>query len=136
MYKTRIGISVGLFAAGLYFMGLLGLFPMVLIAGYALLFEENAWLRRAAIKAVAVVVGFMVLNAMIGLLGNSASLIGDFFNLFSRHFNMMRFISFISILRNIVSIAQVLVLLLLGFKAIKHNDINIGLIDNTINRHM
>jgi len=136
MYKTRIGISVGLFGAGLYFMGLFAFFPMVILAGYALLFEENVWLRKTAIKAVVVVVSFMVLDALVSVLSSSSSLILNFFVLFNRHINMMHFNSFIFILRSIVSIAQVVVLLLLGFKAIKHGDVSIGFIDNTINRHM
>ena len=39
--KTKLGISLGLLGAALYFMGLMGITPLVLLAGYVLLFEEN-----------------------------------------------------------------------------------------------
>lgn len=57
MQKTRMGISVGLMGAATYLCGLFGgLMVTVVIAGYILLFEENAWLKRAAVKSVALVV--------------------------------------------------------------------------------
>lgn len=50
MQKTRMGISVGLMGAATYLCGLFGgLMVTVVIAGYILLFEENAWLKRAAV---------------------------------------------------------------------------------------
>ena len=51
MQKTRLGISVGLLGAAIYFMGLFsGYLLAVLLAGYVLLFEENSWLRKNAVK--------------------------------------------------------------------------------------
>ncbi len=54
--KTKLGISVGLLGAAIYFMGLFsGYMVAVLLAGYVLLFEENEWLKKSAVKAIAVV---------------------------------------------------------------------------------
>ena len=44
MQKTKLGISVGLLGAAIYFMGLFGGYLVaVLLAGYILMFEENEW---------------------------------------------------------------------------------------------
>ena len=54
MQKTKIGISVGVMGAVMYFASLFGGYiPMLLLAGYIFLKEENIWLRKAAFKAVA-----------------------------------------------------------------------------------
>lgn len=62
MQKTRLGISVGLLGAAIYFMGLFsGYLLAVLLAGYVLLFEENSWLRKNAVKAMSVMAVFSLL---------------------------------------------------------------------------
>ncbi len=54
MQKTKIGISVGVMGAVMYFASLFGGYiPMLLLAGYIFLKEENIWLRKAAFNAVA-----------------------------------------------------------------------------------
>lgn len=34
------------FGAALYFMGFLSIIPLLIMAGYVLLFEENEWLKK------------------------------------------------------------------------------------------
>ena len=47
MQKTKIGISVGVMGAVMYFASLFGGYiPMLLLAGYIFLREENIWLSR------------------------------------------------------------------------------------------
>lgn len=58
MQKTKLGLSVGLVGAALYFLGLFSFIPAFLLAAYVLLMEENQWLKRAAVKMVAVLIGF------------------------------------------------------------------------------
>ena len=48
MQKTKIGISVGVMGAVMYFASLFGGYiPMLLLAGYIFLKEENIWLQKA-----------------------------------------------------------------------------------------
>ena len=70
MQKTKLGISVGLLGAALYFLGLINTVALFLLAGYVLLFEENEWLRRAAVRAAVIVVGFGLIFTLIGTLEN------------------------------------------------------------------
>ena len=64
MQKTKLGISVGLLGAAIYFTSLFsGYLVPVILTGYVLLFEENDWLRKNAVKAVALsVVSFIQLR--------------------------------------------------------------------------
>jgi len=136
MQKTKVGISVGLFGAALYFVGLISIIPLVVMAGYVLLFEENEWLKRAAVKAVAVVIFFTILSTIIGLISNSTSLLTDIVNLLNGTINMSGLNRILSICRLIVTIAQSLFLLMLGFKALTQGNIKLGSVDSTISKHM
>ena len=136
MQKTRLGISAGLMGAALYFLGFLGIIPVVLVAGYVLLFEENEWLKRTAVKAVAVLAFFAVLIAFVNLAANSRTFLIDLSNIFGDGVSLIMFNRIISICRTVISFAQTVFLLLLGFKALKQGTVKLGPVDNTINKHM
>ena len=66
MQKTRLGITVGLMGALTYFIALFGGYlAMIIVAGYILLFESNEWLKKAAVKAAVITIGFAVLISVI-----------------------------------------------------------------------
>ena len=61
MQKTKLGITVGALGAITFFAGFFGGYlAAIVLAGYALLFEENAWLKRSVVKAVVLMVFFSV----------------------------------------------------------------------------
>jgi len=136
MQKTKVGISVGLFGAGLYFMGIVSIIPLVIMAGYVLMLEENEWLKKAAVKSVAIVIFFTILSAIIGLVGNSTSLLQDIVGLFGGSFSVNWLSRILSILRTALTIIQTLLLLMLGFKALSQGNVKFGSVDKTINKHM
>jgi len=136
MEKTKIGISIGLLGAALYFIAIINIVPLVVIAGYVLLFEENAWLKRVAVKAVCVVIFFAIFTALINLVSNSYNLIVDISALFGDSINIAQFHRVMNILRTVISVVQVIVLLMLGFSALKQGNVKFGPVDNTINKHM
>ena len=135
MKKTKLGITVGLFGAGMYFMGLVSSLPLVIMAGYALLFEQDAWLKKTAIKAVAVVLFFSILSAFISLGGNADSLLTQLVRLFWSRFRIPYLSELLSICRTIISVLQTLVLLLLGFSALKKGEFKVANIDGLIETH-
>ena len=78
MQKSKLGISVGIVGAALYFAGLFnGLLLIAIIAGYVLIAEENQWLRRTAVKSVVLYILFALVSAVIGLLPDSIGLISQ-----------------------------------------------------------
>lgn len=137
MQKTKLGISVGLLGAGLYFMGLFsGYMVTVLLAGYVLLCEENEWLKKAAVKAISVMVLFSFVSAIINLLPNAMSIIDSLVSMFGGNF----YIGFISNLVNAVvtalSVIEKLLLLGLGVKALNQGTIAVPVVDGLINKYM
>jgi len=136
MQKTKLGISVGLLGAALYFVGLMNIIPLIIMTGYVLLFEENEWLKKTAVKAVGVAIFFTILNSIVGLVSNSSFFLEDLVLLFNGTIDLMWLNRILSISRTVISFVQTLFLLLLGFKAFKQGNVKLGLVDNTINEHM
>lgn len=70
MKKTKLGISVGLLGASIYFMSMISTLGLIIMAGYVLLFEENPWLKKSAVKAVFITVAFSLISVLISM-GNN-----------------------------------------------------------------
>jgi hypothetical protein len=134
--KTKLGISAGLFGAALYFVGLMSIIPLVVMAGYVLLCEENEWLKKAAVKAVAIVLFFTVISTLISLVGNSETLLEQLAGLFRTSLEIPFLYRIMAICRTAIALAQAALLLLLGLKALKQETIKIGPIDTIIAKHM
>lgn len=133
--KTKLGISVGLFAAILYFSGLVDGMVLFLLAGYALLCEDNKWLRRAAVKAMLVVVIFAVGYG-------AAGAVSDLFDALASLLNGILKVS-ISVPLNLDSVViyalrclENIMLILLGVKALRQGTVNFKIADNLIDTHM
>lgn len=135
--KTRLGISVGLMGAAIYLMVLFGGYvPAILLAGYVLLFESNAWLKKTAVKAVAIGLFFSILTAVIGLVPNAFSLINSLCGIFGGSFYVGFIDSFISLLNGLLNIAEKLLLLLMAFVSLHQGNISFGFIDRLIEDHI
>jgi len=134
--KTNLGVTVELLGAAMYFTGLINIVPLVLMAGYALLMENDEWLKKTAVKAVGIVIIFSVLYTLVGLLDDPFSLISRLLRLFKVVFTYSWLSTFISICQTIISLVQNLLLLLLGFSALGKGDVRLGSVDNVIEKNM
>ena len=137
MQKTKLGISVGLLAAAVFFACLFGGFTVtVIMAGYILLFEENEWLKKSAVKGVALMFGISILSTLIHFIPDAIDFVDDIFNLFESYFTIEIISKIIYIFDDIIFIAEKVLFILLGFKALKQGTINIPVIDPLINKYM
>jgi uncharacterized membrane protein YjjB (DUF3815 family) len=106
------------------------------MAGYVLIVEADEWLKKTAVKAVGIVIFFAILSSAVGLVSNSTSLLSDIFSLFKGSLNLGMLGRFLSICQKVISLAQALILLLLGFTALKKGDIKLGSVDKVIEKGM
>lgn len=136
MQKTRFGITVGLLGAGLYFMGLVSFLGLILLAGYVMLFESNEWLKRSAIKAVAIVVGFSLITVVVSFGNDVFSFLNSLFSLSPSEFHLSYPFNLDALLLSLVNIAQKFVLFILGIKAFSQSSIAVNPIDTLINKNM
>jgi len=136
--KTRLGISVGLAGAAVYFLGLFGGYLALIVAvGYVLLMEDNTWLRKTAVKAAVIMFSFSLLGLLLGFLPDATGIIGQFVTLFKGDRSDLNSVdSIVSILRIILSVIEKIAMLILGIKALWQNSIAIKPIDNIVENHM
>lgn len=137
MQKTKLGISVGLLAAILYFCGYFsGYLATLLLVGYVLLFEENAWLKKNSIRVIVLMIGFSLLSVLLGLIPDLIGLVNSVFNVFGRHFGIAFISNVINVFRNLLGLLEMVVFLLLGAVAFLQKDIKIPGLDDLIAKHL
>lgn len=137
MEKTKLGISVGIAATAIYFIAYFGGYiPAILMAGYVLIAEENQWLKRSAVKAVATLACFSALFAVIGLLPDALSWIGSVAYLFNGNFSYGVISKILSVITGALGIAKTVIFLMLGFKALTLSNVKVPFVDNFLNKYM
>lgn len=135
--KSRLGVSVGILGAAAYFMGLLsGYVVLALLVGYVLLFEENPWLRRTAVKAIALTLALDVLCALIGLIPDTVDLIDSLLNIFEDDFTLHVVTRITGFLTTAVRYGGKILLLFLGFNALHQGVVRIPVVDKLLDKHM
>lgn len=135
MQKTRLGISAALLGAVICFSGLFSGYLLVfLLTAYVLLMEENIWLKKTAVKTVAVLIIFSLLSAVLGLIPDLINVIDDIFTIFSGSFSIRFLTNIIYALRSILGFLETLLLLGLGFKALNQGTIKIPMIDKLVDK--
>lgn len=134
--KTKLGISVGLLGAALYFSVLFGGYiPVILLAGYVLLFEGNEWLRRAAVKAVVLSMSIAFLITLINLIPDLLGWIASLVNVFKVEFNYNIISSIVSVITRAIDIIRTCLFLLLGVKALNQGTVAVPFVDKFINKY-
>lgn len=135
--KTKLGISVGLFGALLYLVAYFGGYvPAILLAGYVLLCEENDWLKKAAVKAVAVVVAISFVITVINLIPDLLSWLNSFLGIFGGYFNYGFVSNVIGFIVKTISVLKTVLFLLLGIKALNQGTITVPFVDKLIEKNM
>lgn len=137
MQKTRLGVSVGLLGAAVYFTGLFsGYLVAVLLTGYILLFEANEWLKKSAVKAVSLLVFFSLLATVINLIPNTISLINSIVSVFGSNFSVVVLSRIITVIVSALDIIEKILFILLGIKALNQGTISVPVVDKLINMYM
>lgn len=137
MEKTKLGVSVGLLGAGVFFSALFGGYiPVILVAGYVLLCEDSDWLKKAAVKAVALLMTFSVLTYALGLIPDLFYWLEDFLGLINLNISFSFINNIVNLLTSAIAIVKIVAFLVLGLKALKKEDFAISAIDDMVNKHM
>lgn len=135
MQRTKLGISVGLLGAAVYLMAFLGGWvPLLLLVGYVLLVEQNEWLRKAAVKAAVLTVLFALTAAVLRLLPDVVSLIDSFAQIFEGYVSVPVISKIVSALCGCLNLAEKVLFILLGVKALRQGNINLGFVDKLVNK--
>lgn len=137
MEKTKLGVSVGLVGAAVFFCALFGGYtPALLVAGYVLLFEESAWLKKTCVKAIALMMCISVLVTGIDLIPDLLRWVSDFLGLIKLNISFSIIYSIVNLLTDAIYIVKVLFFLMLGLKALKQENFAISFVDNLVDKYM
>ncbi len=136
MEKSKLGISVCLLSALTFLSGYFGITVLLLVAGYVLIREENASLKKNAVGTIVLYLAFAALSLCIGLLDN----VFDLFNFGSWMYEYAYtaydiWNSFISCLYTLVDIAEKVVFGLLALFALLGKEVKIPVIDKFLEKH-
>ena len=141
--KSKLGIHVGFLACICFLVAQFGGWvPLVLLAGYILLFEENYFLRMSALKAFLILLFFTLLSTLINLIPD---VLFDFINWFTRIFDAERTFNNLTAVAKInqifdflawiVSTCRLLLLLLLAFLACRFKTIPVPFVDKLYEKY-
>lgn len=137
MQKTKLGISVGLLGAVLYFMGIFsGYLLVAILAAYVLLYEENGWLKQSAVRAVAILVIFSFGITVVKLIPDAMDFVDDIVTIFGGHFRIVMISNVASVIVSALNLIEKLLLLCLGVKALRQESISVPIIDTLLDKYM
>lgn len=137
MQKTKLGIAVGLLGAAIYFTGLFsGYLVAVVLAGYVLMFEENEWLRKNAVKAVALMIFFSLLAVVINLIPNTINFINNVVAVFGGNFSIVILSRIVTVIISVIDIIEKVLFIGLGIKSLSQGTIAVPIIDKLVNTYM
>ena len=139
MEKTKLGISVGLLGALVFFAGYSGLTVIALVGGYVLLKEENSTLKKYVVYAVALMIAFLAASMCI----TAIETVFDFLN-FNSWMTSVDGLSTVyrvimalfETLTDILYIAEILVFGFLALMALVGKEIKIAFLDKLVEKHM
>lgn len=138
MQKSKLGFSVGLFGAIFCILGaVIGIsWPLLAIAAYVFVREENEWLRRLTLKVVIILLAGAVITMIIPYILGAFY---DVINLFVDDADIIDFnwitkistftVKYIDIIINVV-------LVLIGLKALKQSHFSVKSVDNIISKNV
>ncbi len=137
MQKTKLGISAALMSALTYFLGLYGGYVIAgVLVGYILLKEEDADLKKQAVRVISLMVLFSLASTAINLIPNIFSLITSLLELVSVHFYFSFFHRVFDFLGSVLSLLRTVVFVALGLCAVFRKDVKVPVVDPLIEKYM
>lgn len=135
--KTKLGISVTLFAAGVFLSGLLSNYTtLVIVVGYILLMESDDWLRKCAVKAAVITFGFGFAIEVVSLIPNALSTVSSLFSILDVFIDFSFITKITSFVISALGLLRSIVLVLLAFKSLNNQTMKIDKIDNMVDSNM
>ena len=136
MIKTKLGISNFLLAAIIYLLGLFSnTVALVVAVGYVLIREDDAWLRKAALKALILHLVILVLQCVVAFMPDLLGLLNSFLNIFKVNVNFGFVSSVKSFLNNSLDILRTVLFFLLALFALLGKNIPIPVVEGMAEKH-
>ncbi len=137
MLKTKLGVSIALVGAAMYFLGAYSFIPAVLLAGYVLIAEQNEWLKRQAAKMIGVVLLFGILSIAVSWLDDVVGVLNIIIHWFDKGASYLSIpANLTSLCQYIISLSKEIFLIVMGFMALGMKNVKLGAIDKLLDKFM
>ncbi len=137
MQKTKLGISVPLLAAAVCFAAVFGGYvATIILAGYVLLKEEDAWLRKTSVKAIAVMMLFSFFSTIVSFVPDIVSIVNNLCTIFNSSFEIDKLSQVVYLVKGVLTLIESLILIIMGYKALKYTDMNVSVVDKIVDNNM
>ncbi len=134
MEKSKIGLTIPVMGALTYLLFLFGGYtPRLLVAGYILLREEHAGLKKTAITAVLAAVAISAVNLLIGLLPEVVDVFRTLFAIFGEYMDADILSAIAGFLYAILSLAKTVVFVGLAVLELMGKPLKIGFVEKLLN---
>lgn len=136
MQKSKLGVSIGLMGAAAFLLTYFsGYTPVLLLTGYVMLREDDAWLKKTCVKAIIVSAFFDAIRALINLIPDVLGWLYSLVNLFDGRFDYTLISNICSLCTRAFSIIELCLFLVLGLKALKQSSVNVPFVDKLLEKH-
>lgn len=130
MEKTKLGLSVAVMGAIVYLTALFGGYtPLLLVAGFVLIAEENAQLKKTAVTAFSLLLVFSAVNFVIGLLPDILNLFYSFLQIFKVYVHLNVIDNIANFLYSAVALLREIVLAALAILSLLKKPANIPFVN-------
>ncbi len=137
MLKTKLGISIALVGAAMYFLGAVCFIPAALLAGYVLIAEQNEWVRKQAAKMIGIVVFFGILSIFVSWFDDIASILNMIVHWFEKDAKKLSIPADLTdFCQYVITFVKEILLIVMGFMALKMKGIGFGVIDKLLDKFM
>lgn len=132
-----IGVEICVIGAGMYWLGIINELAAFLLIGYVLLKEKDVWLRAVAVKSAALMIGFGLLTALVGILRDSVDGMYSLVYILSTvSVGTNATYRFCTLLNTIIEIVKDVLLLVCGCQALHYKNVKIGFLDQFVNKNI
>ena len=137
MKKAHLGISVGFLAALVYLAAYLHNYVlMALLVGYILLKEDNLWLRKAAVTAVCLSIGVLLVTVVLKVIPYALAALSSLLAILKVSLHFATVNNIFSFLLLLVNYGEKILYLFLGVLALSQRSFILPVVDRFVDKHM
>ena len=138
MEKTKLGISVGMLAAIVYFStAVFGYLALLVVGGYILFVEKTEWLKKCVIKAVVLMMLYSLISTVIGVIPQFLNFGGGEDGLFGSYYLYLTgTYQIVAVVLVLLNLMRIVLFIALGVKALQEKTITIPIVDRFISAYM
>lgn len=134
MEKTKLGLSVGVVGAAAFLLYQFGGYtPALLLVGYILLCESNAGLKKTALTATVIALGYSLVNYVIYLLPSVTGLLTSFLHIFGVYPELHIIDRIFDFLGSVVGFLKGLVMVFLAGMSLLNKPVELPFLKKLIN---